>query len=101
MREYLCFIAVRRFDVVHDINVDIIQNNTGFGHIGSLPKNGAKDDTGFCRRHLDQTLSTCMLLNVNEGKDLDRRLDALETVWRNRVHRWPFDDLKITEGSEI
>jgi len=27
-KEYLCLITIRGFDIVHDINMNIIQNNT-------------------------------------------------------------------------
>lgn len=48
-RSYLSFCAVRRFDVVHDIDMNIIQDYTLFRHAGSFPENAAKDHTSFRR----------------------------------------------------
>jgi len=37
VRTYLSLGAIRRFDVVHDINVDVVQNDTLLGHPWPLP----------------------------------------------------------------
>lgn len=52
-KKYLGFIAIGRFDIVHNINVNIVQDNTGLRHPGSFPKYTAEDDTGLGRRHLE------------------------------------------------
>lgn len=53
-KTYLSFCAVGGLDVVHDINVNIIQDNTLFRHPRSFPQDGTEDDTSLCRRDLRQ-----------------------------------------------
>jgi hypothetical protein len=66
-RDYLGLITIRRLDVVHNIDVDIVQDNASLGHVGAFPENGAEDDTGFRRRHLDQ-----MSLIIRPAEQLDQ-----------------------------
>ena len=40
----LCPIAIGRLDLIHDINMDIVQGYTRFAHISSLPKNVIKQN---------------------------------------------------------
>ena len=80
---YLGLGAVRRLYVVHDIDVDVIQNDTLLRHARTLPEDAPENDAGLRRGHLD------------------RRLDALEAVWRDRVRRGPFNELQIAERREI
>ena len=63
--------------------MDIIQNHTTLSHIRALPQNTPKDNTRLGAR------------------DLDSGFDALEPMRRNRIHRRPFDDLEVTQSSEI
>ena len=48
-RTYLSFGTIRRLDVVHDINMDVVQDDTLLSHPGPLPQDASKDNTGFCR----------------------------------------------------
>lgn len=48
-KTYLSFCTVRWLNVVHDVNVNIVEDDTLFGHSGSFPKNATKDDTSLCR----------------------------------------------------
>jgi hypothetical protein len=43
----LSFIAVRGFDIIHDVDMDIIQDDAGLRHVRPFPKNRAEDDAGF------------------------------------------------------
>jgi hypothetical protein len=43
----LGLVAIRWLDVVHDIDVDVIQDDACFRQVGSFPENAAKDDAGF------------------------------------------------------
>jgi len=63
--------------------MDIIQNHTRLAHIRALPQNAPKDHPRLRRG------------------DLDRRLDALEPMRRDRVHRGPLNNLEVTESGKV
>jgi hypothetical protein len=44
----LGLVAIGWLDVVHDIDVDVIQDDACFRQVRSFPENAAKDDAGFC-----------------------------------------------------
>jgi hypothetical protein len=44
---YLRFVTVRRLDVIHNIDMDVVQDYARLRHIGTFPQNASKDDTGF------------------------------------------------------
>lgn len=45
----LCFCAIGRFDVVHDINMDVAQDDGLLRQIRALPKDASKNHTGLRR----------------------------------------------------
>jgi hypothetical protein len=63
--------------------MNIVQNNTGFRHIWTLPEYASKNNTCLRRR------------------DLDGRFDTLETVRRDRIHRRSLDDLEIAKRGKV
>jgi len=82
-RTYLSFSAVRRLNVVHDINVDVIQDDALLGHSWSLPQDASKDDTSFCRRNLNGSL------------------DTLEAMRSDGIDRRPLHELQIAQSRKI
>ena len=80
---YLGLSAVRRLDVVHDINVDVVQDDALLGHSRSFPQDASKDDTSFCRRNLDSGL------------------DTLETMRSDGIDRRPLHELQIAQSRKI
>jgi hypothetical protein len=82
-KPYLSLIAIRRLDIIHNINMDIIQNHTTLSHIRALPQDTPKDNTRLGTR------------------DLDGRFDTLESMRRDSVHRRPFDDLEVTQSRKV
>lgn len=48
-KKYLSFIAVRRLDVIHDIDMDIVKYDTSFRHIRSFPEDASEDDPSLRR----------------------------------------------------
>jgi len=46
-KNYLSLVTIRRPDIIHDIDMNIVQDYTRPRHIGTLPQNAFKDDTGF------------------------------------------------------
>lgn len=49
---YLSFVTIRRLDVVHDVDVYIIQYQTSLRYRRSFPQDTTKDNVCFRRRHL-------------------------------------------------
>jgi hypothetical protein len=79
----LCFGAHCGLDVVHDVDVDVVEDDGLLGQVDALPEDGAKDDAGLSRR------------------DLDRCLDALEAVRRDCVDRRALDDLEVAKRRKV
>lgn len=44
---YLGLSAVRRFNVIHDVDMDVVEDNTLLRHSGPLPKDTTEDDASF------------------------------------------------------
>lgn len=80
---YLRLITIRRFDIVHDIDVDIVQNDTGFRHVRSFPQNATENNARFCGRYFDSGF------------------DALEAMRGNRINRRSFHYFEISKGRKI
>ena len=72
---YLSLGAVRRLDVVHNIDVNVVQDDALFSHSWSLPQDAPENDTSFCRRNFDGSF------------------DALEAMWSNGIDRGPLHEL--------
>ena len=51
----LRFVAVSRFDVVHDVDVDVVQDYTRLSQVRALPEDATEDNTSFCRGYLMMT----------------------------------------------
>ena len=82
-QNYLLLGTVCWLDVVHDIDVDIVQNDALLRHSRTLPQDATKDDTCFGRGHLD------------------RRLDALEAMRGDRVKGGSLDKLEVTQCRKV
>jgi hypothetical protein len=84
-RTHLSFIHVCGLDVIHDVNMHIIQHNVDACVRSSwlVVYHIAKDDTRLGRGHLD------------------RRLDVMEGVWSERVRCGTFNKLEIAESCEL
>ena len=80
---YLSLRTVRRLNVIHDIDMDIVQDYALLCHTRTLPQDATKDDSSLC------------------GGYLDCGLDALETIGTDGVNRRSLNQLEVTEGGEI
>ena len=74
-RTCLCFRTISGLDVIHDIDMDVAQNDSLLRKIRGFPKDATKNYTRLRRR------------------DLNSRLDILEAVWPDSVDCWPFNNL--------
>jgi hypothetical protein len=79
---HLSLVAICRLDIIHDINMDIVQYNTCLRGAG-LPDNVPENDPSLGGRHLD------------------RCLDTMEAVGGQRMRSRPLDKFHITERSEF
>lgn len=86
MWTYLRLVTIGWFDIIHDVDVDIIQYNTRFGHARSFPKNTPEDDTSLRRRYLYNAFSTVQTEPGNMRTDLNGSFNALEAVRRNGIY---------------
>lgn len=77
---HLSLIAVRRVDVVKNVDVDVVEDDaSAVGGPGPIIKDVAKDDARLGAR------------------DLDRRLDALEAVRAEGVRDGPLGNLEVAQ----
>lgn len=85
MMHYLCLCAVCWVDVVHNINVDIVQYHHAavFVCIVGIIDNVAKDDTGLC------------------GRNFDRGLDGEERVRGKVVCDRSVHKLEVAQGGKL
>jgi len=79
----LRFCAIGGLDVIHNVNMDIAQDDSLLRQIRGFPKDATKYHSRLCRR------------------DLDGGFDTLKAVWGNGVYCWSFDDFKVSERCEI
>lgn len=63
---HLLLCAVRGLDVVHDVNVDVVQDHTLLCETRALPENAAKDDARLRRRYLREDISGYISLVRNK-----------------------------------
>lgn len=84
-RPELRLVAIRWLDVVHDVDVDVVEDNVARDVRGSgaIVDDVAEDDTRLRRG------------------DLDGCLDRVERMRAKRVRRRPLDELEVTEGGEF
>lgn len=83
IRTYLSLGAVRWLDVVHDIDVNVVQDDALLSHSRPLPQNTSEDDTSLCRGNLDGSL------------------DTLKAMWGNGIDRRPLYEFQITQSREV
>lgn len=76
------FSACRRFDIVHDVDMDITEYDACFRSSG-LPDDITKDYTRFSRRHFDGGL------------------DTVETHGTKSVGRRSLDQFQISKSSKL
>ena len=80
---YLCLSTVCWLDVIHNINVDVVQDDALLGHSRSLPQDASEDNAGFCRRNFDSSFYT------------------LEAMRCDGIHGRPLHELQIAQSREI
>lgn len=80
---HLCLRAMGGFDIIHDVDVDVVEDHALLRHVLALPKYAAKDNAGL------------------GGGNLDRGLDALKTMRCNCVHRRSLDKFEISQCREV
>lgn len=83
MSTYLSLRAKRGLDVIHDVDVDVVENDTLLRHARTLPKNAAENHTSLRGGHLDSSL------------------DTLEAMRSNGVRGWPLHKLQVAQGREV
>jgi hypothetical protein len=85
VKTHLSFIHIRGLDVIHNINMNVIQHDisTGIRAAGSIVDHVSENDTGLGRRNLDGGL------------------DVMECVRAKRVRRGTLHKLQVTESSEL
>lgn len=81
----LSLVAVSGLDVVHDVDVNVVEHDRRADLADSLPvvNDVSKDDSRFRRR------------------DLDGCFDGVEGVRTEGVGCWTFDELEVSEGGEL
>lgn len=81
----LSLVAVSGLDVVHDVDVNVVEHDRRRNLADSLSvvDDVSKDDSGLRRR------------------DLDGRFDGVEGVRTEGVGCWTFDEFEVSEGGEL
>lgn len=80
---YLSLVTVSGFDIVHNVDVNVVQDHTGLCEAGTLPENAPENDASLCRR------------------DFDSGFDALEAMGSDGVYRGPLNKFEVSQGSEV
>ena len=82
--------------------MDIVENNTLFGHSRSFPKNATEDNTCFRRRNLTRKIDEVICFTLlASGSHLNRRFDALEAMRSNGINCWPFNEFEVSKSGEV
>jgi len=97
---YLGFVAVRWLYIVHDVDVDVIEDDASFRHVRSFPQDAAKNNASFRRGYLG-TIELAMVNYIRRLKYFNGCLDTLKAVWSNCVNCRPFYNFQIPQSRKI